>query len=452
MIKQFLSLIITVMCLGTTPSLHGQDILDEYLAIGLENNLVLKEKNIDLEQSLLALKDARSYFLPAVDFGASYNLARGGRTIDIPLGDLLNGVYSTLNELTDSNQFPQLQNASEQFLPNNFYDARFRVTMPLINPDLKFQKDIRQNQVLLSEFEVQIYKASLALDIKVAYFNFCTAHTALDVIKSSKSLVEQNLRDNQSLLKNGKGLPASVLRAESEVQNINALLIEAENIEKNAIYYLNFLLNRPLESEVVFEEQRPDWGLIISLLEEEDLSFRPEYLKINTAQNIQETVLKSSKQYWVPRLNTFADLGSQAFDFEFNTQSSAYVFFGLNLGIPVFQGGRNRNQINRSELQLQNIANQKQLLDNKLNLDLRVAKNELRTNEAAFRSAEKKLESSQAYLRLIDRGFKEGANSLIEFIDARNQFTQASLQRTINGYALLKAQASLERQLLNEIQ
>lgn len=448
--KKISTIFLFISLLASPWTSEAQGVLDEYIKLGLENNLVLKEKNISIEQSLLALKDAKSYFLPAVDFAATYSLANGGRTIDFPLGDLFNDVYSTLNQLTQSNQFPQLENVSEQFLPSNFYDARFRVSMPLINPDLKYQKSIREQQLMISEYDLAIYKANLIEEIRVAYYSFCTNHTAIDIIKSSKGLVEQNLRDNQSLLKNGRGLPASILRAESEVENINALMIEAENRERNARYYLNFLLNEPLDNQVIFEEQNPDWAMISSLLGEDNLDFRPEIQQINTAQGIQQTLLRSSQKYWLPRLSTFADIGSQAFDFEFNTQSSAYLFFGLNLGIPVFQGGRNKNQIQRSELELENISNQKELLENKLSLDLRLAKNELKTSEAAFKSAEKKLESSAAYLRLVDRGFKEGANSLIEFIDARNQFTQASLQKTINAYALLQAQASLERQLLTE--
>ena len=430
--------------------LLAQGILKEYIELGIENNLVLQEKDISIEKSILALQDAKSYFLPAVDFGMTYNLAKGGRKINFPVGDLLNEAYSTLNELTQSSQFPQLDNVNVNFLPNNFYDARFRVSMPIINPDLSYQKDIREKQVQVTEYDLAIYKATLIQDIKLAYYDYCTAHTAIEVIASSKELVEHNLRDNESLLKNGTGLHASVLRAESEVENINALMIEAENREKNAIYYLNFLLNRPLDSPLVFEEQAPDWDLISTLTQEENLSGRPELLQISTYQDIQETQLKASQNFWIPRLNTFADLGSQAFNFEFSSQNSAYVFFGLNLSMPVFQGGRNRNQIQRSQLELQTISIQENLLENKLNLDLKLAKNQLKTSEASYRSAEKKTESSSAYLRLVDRGFKEGANSLIEFIDARNQYTQAALQKTINAYALLKAQATLERQLLTD--
>lgn len=427
----------------------AQRILDQYIGEGLENNLVLKERTIDLQRSLLALKDAKSFFLPSLDFGASYTLASGGRTIDFPIGDLLNPVYSTLNQLTGSNSFPQLENVSEQFLPDNFYDARFRASMPIVNTDLIFQRQIREKQVLLSELELKIYQANLIQDIKLAYYNFCTAHTAIEVILSSKSLVEQNLRDNKSLLENGKGLPSAVLRAESEVENINALAIEAESKKRNAAHYLNFLLNKPMDAIVIFEEQAADLSRLAELMGEDELGRRPEVLQILAAENIQETAIKAGKNYWVPKVNTFADFGSQGFDWTFDRQSR-YAIFGFNLSTPVFQGGRNRNQIQRSELVLKAVQNQKALLNSKLSLDLQLTKNEVRTNQAALRSTEKKLESSAAYFRLVDRGFREGANSLIEFIDARNQFTQASIQKNISTYNLLKSLAVLERQLTSE--
>ena len=62
------------LCLQAAP-LQAQQILETYIQEGLANNLVLKEKNASLDQSLLALKDAKSFFLPSMDFGASYTLA-----------------------------------------------------------------------------------------------------------------------------------------------------------------------------------------------------------------------------------------------------------------------------------------------------------------------------------------------------------------------------------------
>ena len=294
-------------CLPST--LAAQQLVDGYVAEGLANNLVLKEKNTSLEQSLLALKDAKSYFLPSLEFGASYTLAKGGRTIDFPIGDLLNPVYTTLNKLTGSNSFPQLENVSNQLLPNDFYDARFRATLPLINTDLNFQKQIRAQQVELTALQVETYRSTLIQDIRQAYFMYCAAYTAYQIVQNTQVLVNQNLKDNQSLLENGKGLPARVLRAESEVENAKVLLIEADNKKYKAAQYLNFLVNRPLDQEVLFEAAVLDLARVNYLLGEENQEGNSELLSIQTAESIQQTVLKSQKSYWIPKMSTYADLG-----------------------------------------------------------------------------------------------------------------------------------------------
>ena len=429
--------------------LQAQQVLDTYIKEGLANNLVLQDKNASLEQSLLALKDAKSFFLPTMDFGASYTLAEGGRTIAFPVGDLLNPVYSTLNKLTATNKFPQIENVSEQLLPDNFYDTRFRTTLPLLNTDLIYQQQIRKEQVNWTSYQVEIYRATLIQDIRVAYFNFCAAHSSIAILKNTLHLVEQNLKDTRSLVENGKRLPAAVLRAESELEQVKSLVTEAELKTNNAAQYLNFLVNRPLDQSVAFEEIPLDLSRLDQLLLEDLHPQNPELRAIQSMETIQETVLKSGKNYWVPKLSTYADLGSQGFDWSFDSQSK-YLMWGLNFSMPVFQGGRNQNQIQRNVLGLEAVQRQKELVNQKLNLGLQTQRNEVKTLLAALQSSEKKLVSASAYLKLVDRGFKDGSQSLLEFIDARNQYTQAALQKNISAYKLQMALAQLERQLSTE--
>lgn len=436
------------ICLQAAP-VQAQQILETYIQEGVANNLVLKEKNASLEQSLLALKDAKSYFLPAVDFGASYTLAEGGRTIAFPVGDLLNPVYTTLNRLTPTSNFPQIDNVSEQLLPDNFYDTRFRTTLPLLNSDLIYQKQIRKEQVNWTNYQIEIYRATLIQDIRVAYFNFCAAHSSIEILTNSLQLVEQNLKDTRSLVDNGKKLPAAILRAESELEQVKSLLTEAELKTSIAGQYVNFLVNRPLDQIVTFEQIPLDLSRMDQLLLEELNSQNPELRAMQSLESMQETVLKSGKNYWVPKISTYADLGSQGFDWSFDAQSR-YLMWGLNFSVPVFQGGRNQNQIQRNVLGLQSIQRQKELVNQKLNLNLQQQRNEVKTTLAALHSSEKKLLSASAYLKLVDKGFKEGSQSLLEFIDARNQFTQAALQKTISEYKLQMALAQLERQLTTE--
>ena len=434
--------------LQTTP-IQAQQVLDTYIKEGLANNLVLQEKNASLEQSLVALRDAKSYFLPSVDFGASYTLAEGGRTIAFPVGDLLNPVYSTLNKLTASNSFPQIANVSEQLLPDNFYDTRFRTTVPVLNTDLIYQNQIRKEQVNWTNNQVEIYRASLIQDIRVAYFNFCAAHTSIEILTKSLQLVEQNLKDTRSLVENGKRLPAAVLRAESELEQVKSLLTEAKLKTNNAAYYLNFLVNRPLDQEVAFEQIPLNISRVDQLLLEDLNAQNPELRAMQSMERIQETVLKSGKNYWIPKLSTYADLGSQGFDWNFDTQSR-YLLWGLNFSVPVFQGGRNQNQIQRNMLGLQAVQRQKELVNQKLNLNLQLQRNEVKTLLAALQSAEKKLISATAYLNLVDKAFKDGSQSLLEYIDARNQYTQSALLKNISSYKLQMSLAQLERQLTTE--
>jgi outer membrane protein TolC len=435
-------------CLQAAP-LQAQQILETYIQEGLANNLVLKEKNASLEQSLLALKDAKSFFLPSMDFGASYTLAEGGRTIAFPVGDLLNPVYSTLNKLTNSSSFPQISNVSEQLLPDNFYDTRFRTTLPLLNTDIKYQNQIRKEQVNWSSYQVEIYRTTLIQDIRVAYFSFCAAHSSIEILKNTLQLVTQNLKDTRSLVENGKSLPASVLRAESELEQVKSMLLEAENKTVNAAQYLNFLVNKPLEQSVPFEAIPLDLSQLDQLLAEDIQEQNPELRAMQSMESIQQTLLKSGKNYWVPKISTYTDLGSQGFDWSFDSKSK-YLIWGLNFSVPVFQGGRNQNQIQKNVIGLESIQRQKELVNQKLSLSLKIQKNEVKTLFSGLQSAEKKLLAATAYLKLIDRGFKEGSQSLLEFIDARNQFTQAALQKTISEYKLHIALAQLERQLTTE--
>jgi len=75
-----------------------------------------------------------------------------------------------------------------------------------------------------------------------------------------------------------------------------------------------------------------------------------------------------------------------------------------------------------------------------------MAQNNVASAWAACKATEKQLDAARAYFKLIDKGFKEGASSLLEFMDARNQLTTSALQLNINRYNVLLQLAEYERQ------
>ena len=61
----------------------SQDYLSRYIDSGLINNQVLKEKNISLEQSVLMLKNAKSFFLPALAFNVPLTVLNAAYTFEL---------------------------------------------------------------------------------------------------------------------------------------------------------------------------------------------------------------------------------------------------------------------------------------------------------------------------------------------------------------------------------
>ncbi len=114
---------IIVLIFFTAPLFSQNSTLDSYIKLGIESNLVLKQKELAHQEAVVKLKEARGLFLPEVSLNARYTIARGGRTIDIPLGDLMNPAYKSLNDLTGSD-FTMLQNVSNPLQPEKEQETK----------------------------------------------------------------------------------------------------------------------------------------------------------------------------------------------------------------------------------------------------------------------------------------------------------------------------------------
>ena len=178
-----------LLCAG---SAHAQTHLEQYINSALSSNETIRQQEFFLDKSLWALKEAKSLFLPNVALNGTYTLAGGGRTVDIPVGDLINPVYKTLNQLTASNSFPQIQNRSILLNPNNFYDVKLHTTYPVINAEIAYNKKIKSQQYDLQKIETDIYKRELVKEIKIAYYNYLQATTAISVYENALALVKEN--------------------------------------------------------------------------------------------------------------------------------------------------------------------------------------------------------------------------------------------------------------------
>ncbi|NRA48254.1 MAG: hypothetical protein HRU12_03910 [Phaeodactylibacter sp.] len=89
--------ILTILLIGMVMPVFAQSQLSNYIEKGLESNTALKQLGFQLQAAQAALAEAEANRSIGADLMSQYTLAAGGRTIDVPIGDLLNPVYGSLN-------------------------------------------------------------------------------------------------------------------------------------------------------------------------------------------------------------------------------------------------------------------------------------------------------------------------------------------------------------------
>lgn len=423
-------------------------VLDQYVELAISQNLVLQQRNVDLEKAMLALKDAQKVFLPSVALNAGYLSGTGGRYIDLPVGDLLNPVYGTLNQLTQSQNFPTIPNVRTYFFPTDQYDAHLRTSMPLLNPDIKANKLIKDKQLRLQQHEAELYERELVRNVKISYYNYLSAVQGVKAYQSALALANRGLETSESLVRNGKAVPATIARIRAEVERIQSQITEAQTGADNAKRYLNFLLNRDLSTalDTAFNEELTLAAIAVQNSNEAQVNNREELKQLALGVGINEDLTKQASNYWVPRVSTFLDLGNQSANGFRVDANSPYILFGLNVDMPVWNANRNKLKVMMQELSLKNSQLSQTQTIQALNMAAQVASANLKAAYANLNAARRQLSSAHSYHHLIDAGYRNGTNSILELVDAQNQVTVATTQLNLSVYKVLQAAANLERE------
>lgn len=435
-------LLITILAL-MHPGAAGQTILDNYVRRGLDSNLALKQKNFDIDKARLDLKRAQTLFYPQANFLSQYTLASGGRTQDIPIGDLLNGVYSTLNQLTGSTKFPQVSNQNINFLPNDFHDTRVEVSMPVLNRQIKYNREIKEELINSQQADADAYRRELVKSVKEAYFRFLQSGKAVEIYTNALGLVNENLRVSEKMVNNGVATKEIVLRARAQVSQVQTSLTEARNNRQNAAAYFNFLLNLPLNDAIATDS---------AVLEQLDISIPPyvdvpagreELTRLRSLQKVTNTNLKLNRSYWMPVVNAFYNVGYQGFGFKFNNDQF-YQLGGLQLQWPLFRANDNKYKIRQAELDADALVTKYKEVEQQLSLQAQTSYNNYRSAVQTLQSVSDEVQSSTETYRLTERRFREGQALQIELIDARTQLTNSQLRYSLAQLAALTRSAELE--------
>jgi outer membrane protein TolC len=431
-------LLFTIWMISTvcTQALPQSAVLDSYVEEGLTGNLALQQQNIHLEKNIAALQEAKALFLPTLDLDARYSRAAGGRLIEFPIGDILNPVYGTLNQLTESSQFPTLNNEAIPFLRPQEHETRLRFVQPILQPGLLYNQQIRHTQVDIQSNAVAVYKRQLEADIRSSYYTYLKTVRVIDLYQKVRQLQEENIAFNEKLFKNDKITYDVIYASKADLSETQLKLAEAEKNRKVAATYFNFLLNKSLDASI---ETDTVYTFQDVLLAGEDelvalsLQSREEIKQLNSSIVASGQNVKLNKSRALPTLNLVVDYGFQGTNYRF-TSNDDFVQGSLLLNWRIFGGMQNRSRIMQATLDKQRLQTQQSELQNQIKLQVTTAAENVKVARQSIQTTSERLESARKYFNIVNRKYREGAALYIEYLSALTTLTNAGISKIVAEY------------------
>ncbi len=458
MLARLTTIVLTLACfIGPVASGEGTaavgrslpEVVDDYVREALRSNLALQSQSFEVERQVALLDEARSRFLPQLGLEARYTRAEGGREFEIPLSEAFNPVYQTLNELLAAQgeppRFAPAEDSSFRFLREREQDTRLALRQPLYAPAIPAAFRAREAELGGARFAREALARRLQRDVTVGYLDWLRARGNVAIVDASAALLKENLRVNESLYANGRITQDQVLRARSELLEVQQQQREIVNFDSRARQFVNFLLNRPLDGPLeAAEPGRPPHGVAGAAgeLRNAALANRPELREQDELRRAAEERVAAARAAGRPEVSLGLDGGIQGEDYDFGSGynfGTASVFLTWSL----FDGGAIRARVDSARATARQAATRREELAQQIELEVQQALDRLQTAVDSLQTAEARAEAAQAGFRIASRKRDQGVINQVEFIDARSALTGAEFNLNLTRFALLAREAEL---------
>jgi len=438
----------TPMAPGTPemrPAGTVEDGLRQVLDDALAANLELRAGTAGVQQRVAALDRARARYLPVLDFDARYSVADGGRTIEFPVGDLLNPVYQTLDDLlVQSGQpasFPRVKNQQVNLLLPQEQNTRLVLAQPIYEPRLAPAVEGNRQNLNRAEADLSGLRTRVIRDTKVAYYEWLAAQQQALVFDATLELARANLAANESLYRNGRITRDLVYRAEADLLEIEQNRLAAVSRVAVARSYVNLLRNYPLSAPVpgatidqpTVERFR---GRVIRRLAGRPLDV-PVMQQVATERRAEIQSLDAAiagslaeqdlaRAAFKPTLAVGAEAGIQGEDYGFG-EDERYVLASIVLRWNAFRGGADQAALDEARALTEQLRATRDLATQQVRLEVQRALERLEVADASIGTAEKRAQAAEAGFRIAARKRDLGQINQADFIDSRRTLTDAQL-------------------------
>ncbi len=423
----------TLLAAGGLPA---PAIVERYVSEAFAANLALQQKKFDADTACARLAAAHSLYYPQLDFEARYTLAEGGRTIDVPMGDLLNPVYRTLNDMLGATRFDDVRNESIPFTTRREQETKLRLLQPLYRPQISRGAAAARANVAGSQASLAAFKRELRLEVQRSYFRWLQAEAAIRVYSATNEVVEEAWRAARALVAAQTATEDVALRAEAEVMSVRQMQYSAVADRDLARSYFNFLLNRASDStiEEAPEQELNDLMRAVGAVDSLAASPREELEAAKhaiDAASAAEQAVRANRQ---PGLTLAVESGILGESYRYG-RGSRFTQASLLADWNIFDGRRISSQVREAGNERAKAEVQREEIRRQLEMQSGDARRRITAANAALTAASARRTAATRVFLLVSRRQSEGLVNQLGFLDARREHTAAQL-----GYAVARSQ------------
>ena len=439
-----------------------ETILSELIGEAERANLELVGYEAGVAGRLAVLDQARARFLPALDLAVRYSRADGGRQLEIPVGDLLNPVYSSLNSLLAASgqpaPFQPIANQSIPLLREQEQETVLRLTQPLYDARIPAVARVAGYEYDAARHGYAALRARVRRDVQQAYYRWLGVVETRRILEASLESAGENLRVNDSLHRNGKVTRDRVLRAEVDVLELEQQLVAAGGGERIARHYVNLLRNTALEAplpgiavdDADVARLRDQFAAAAgtaardgAALQGAAVDRRAELRQLDAGLEAAGAAADVARAAFKPQLDFALNAGSQGEQFRFG-EDDRFVLASLVLRFNFFRGGADQAALREARALSSQLRATRELAEQQVRLEVLDAVKDFQVAEASLLTAAKRVEAAAGAYQIIRRKRDLGQVPPVEFIDARRALTSAQISQNVSRLEALSALAAVE--------
>jgi outer membrane protein TolC len=430
-----------------TSSISSSPVLESYIQEGLKQNLGLKQEHLEILKLDENITQAKANFMPKVTFNPTYSFAAGGRRLEFPIGDLLNPVYSTLNQLTKTNNFPQVENVNQQLAPNNFHDTKLSFQYPIFNTDIRYNLLIQRDLLSAQESKKRVLENEIRFSITTAYLQYLQTLEAQKIFFASRKLLTDFVKLNEKLVSNNVATKDLIYSAEYEVSKLDQQVAVLVKNRQSVQVFLNYLMNRDFSAEIVADTNLVNYAIPtpgLAQIKEDALAHRQELSQLRTNIKVSETAIKLQEMNAIrPQVFVGGNMGFQGFGYNFKNQ--AYLIGQIGLSWDLYHGYEKKSKIQQVKIQKSILDTKFEELQNQIQLQVSQAYFELEAARKSLITAKDGTIKAEKYFKIVESRYRNGQAIMIEYLRASNEIITARLQESVAKYDILVKQAALDK-------